>query len=72
MPAAHELALRIAANAPLALRYAKEGLRRARHGDLQELGTYVGNTLGYLFTTEDHREGALAFVEKREPVFRGR
>jgi enoyl-CoA hydratase/carnithine racemase len=72
MQAALELAGRIAANAPLALRYAKEGLRRARPGDIQALGAYVGNTLGYLFTTEDHREGALAFVEKREPVFRGR
>jgi enoyl-CoA hydratase/carnithine racemase len=72
MPTARELAARIAQNAPLALRYAKEGLRRARHGDIQALGAYVGNTLGYLFTTEDHREGALAFVEKREPVFRGR
>jgi len=72
LPAALELAGRIAQNAPLALRYAKEGLRRARHGDLDALGAYVGNTLGYLFGTEDHREGALAFVEKREPVFKGR
>jgi len=72
LPAARELAGRIAANAPLALRYAKEGLRRGRHGDVHELGAYVGQTLAYLFGTEDHREGALAFVEKREPVFKGR
>jgi enoyl-CoA hydratase/carnithine racemase len=72
LPAAQELAQRIAANAPLALRYMKEGLRRATYGDLDELGAYVGNTLAYLFTTEDHREGALSFVEKRAPVFKGR
>ena len=72
LPAARELAQRIAANAPLALRYMKEGLRRATYGDLADLGAYVGNTLAYLFTTEDHREGAMSFVEKRQPVFKGR
>lgn len=72
LAAARELAERIAANAPLALRYMKEGLRRATYGDLQELGAYVGATLGHLFTTEDHREGALSFVERRAPVFKGR
>ena len=72
LTAARELAARIAANAPLALRYMKEGLRRATYGDVHELGAYVGRTLGYLFTTEDHREGALSFVERRVPVFKGR
>ena len=28
--------------------------------------------LGILFQTEDHKEGATAFVEKREPVFKGK
>lgn len=72
LPAARELAGRIAANAPLALRYAKEGLRLGQREDLESLGAYVGNTLGTLFATEDHQEGARAFVEKREPVFTGR
>jgi enoyl-CoA hydratase/carnithine racemase len=72
LPAARQLASRIAANAPLALRYMKEGLRRATHGDPQELGAFVGSTLGLLFGTEDHREGAMAFVEKREPLFKGK
>lgn len=72
LAAARDLAGRIAANAPLALRYMKEGLRRAQRGDVHELGAYVGSTLATLFATEDHREGALAFVEKRQPVFRGR
>ena len=72
MPAARELAARIAKNPPIAMRYMKEGLRKALRGDVQEIGAYVGNSLAYLFTTEDHREGALSFVERREPVFRGR
>ena len=70
--AAHDLAGRIAANAPLALRYMKEGLRRATYGDVSDLCPYIGQTLAYLFTTEDHREGALSFVERRPPVFKGR
>lgn len=72
LPAAKALAAKIAANPPIAMRYMKEGLRRSRHASLEEMGAYVGQSLAYLFTTEDHREGALAFVERREPVFRGR
>jgi enoyl-CoA hydratase/carnithine racemase len=72
LPAARELAGRIAANPPLALRYMKEGLRRARAGDLDALGAYIGQTLAYLFTTEDHKEGVASFLEKRAPVFQGR
>ena len=72
MPTATALAQKIAANPPIAMRYMKEGLRRARHASMEEMGAYVGSSLAYLFTTEDHREGALSFVERREPVFKGR
>jgi enoyl-CoA hydratase/carnithine racemase len=72
LPAALGLAQKIAANPPIAMRYMKEGLRRARHATMAEMGEYIGNALAYLFTTEDHREGALSFVERREPAFRGR
>jgi enoyl-CoA hydratase/carnithine racemase len=66
------LARKIAANPPIAMRYMKEGLRKSVHASIQEMGEYVGNSLAYLFTTEDHKEGALSFVERREPIFRGR
>lgn len=72
MDAAGALARKIAANPPIAMRYMKEGLRKSIHADIWEMGAYVGSSLAYLFTTEDHREGALAFVERREPVFKGR
>ncbi len=72
MDAAMTMARKIAANPPIAMRYMKEGLRRSTYGDLNEIGAYVGSSLAYLFTTEDHREGALSFVERREPVFKGR
>jgi enoyl-CoA hydratase/carnithine racemase len=72
MTAAMELARKIAANPPIAMRYMKQGLRMTTYGDAREFGAYVTQALAYLFTTEDHREGALSFVEKREPYFKGR
>jgi enoyl-CoA hydratase/carnithine racemase len=72
MSAAGEVAAKIAANPPIAMRYMKEGLRKSRNASMEEMGAYVGSSLAYLFTTEDHREGALSFVERREPVFKGR
>lgn len=72
LPAAMEIARKIAANPPIAMRYMKEGLRKAVHASMEEMGAYIGSSLAYLFTTEDHREGALSFVERREPVFKGR
>ena len=54
------------------MRYMKEGLRKSRLASMDEMGAYIGSALAYLFTTEDHREGALSFVERREPVFKGR
>jgi enoyl-CoA hydratase/carnithine racemase len=75
MAEAGRLAARIAANPPLAVRYIKEGLRRAagrRPDDLAELSAFVGTGLSRLFQTEDHREAATAFMEKRAPTFVGR
>lgn len=70
--AAHQLAARIACNPPLAVRYLKEGLRRSFHGDYEETGNWVSQTLGVLFQTEDHKEGVASFLEKRQPEFKGR
>ena len=69
---AETLAQKIADNPPMAVRYLKEGLRRSFHGDYQDMGTWVSQTLGILFQTEDHREGVASFLEKRAPKFVGR
>jgi enoyl-CoA hydratase/carnithine racemase len=65
------MAARIAANPPLALRYMKEGLRRATYGDPREIGAWAIETIRRLMQTEDHKEGVASFLEKREPVFKG-
>ena len=75
LPAAHELAGRIAANPPQSVRYIKEGLRRAvgrAYTELPEVSSFVANGLAHLFTTADHKEAASAFLEKRVPRFTGR
>lgn len=69
---ARALAGRIAVNAPLALRYTKEALRRGFYGDPQELGSWITSVYGRLFATEDHREGVASFLEKRPAQFKGR
>ena len=71
MNTATVLAEKIAGNPPLAVRRIKEGVRRSLGYDVETIGEYITNSLGVLFQTEDHKEGAMAFVEKRQPVFKG-
>lgn len=70
--AAVELAERIAANAPLAVVATKQILRAARDWSEAEAWTEQRNLARTALKSEDAKEGARAFAEKRPPVWRGR
>lgn len=72
LPTALGLAETIAGNPPLAVQRLKAGLREALDPDWGRLGQWVAGSLTELFATDDHREGVRAFLEKREPRYRGR
>lgn len=71
LPATLQLASEIASNPPLAVQRLKQGLREALDPDWKSLGTWVSRNLAELFRTDDHREGVAAFLEKRQPNYRG-
>jgi enoyl-CoA hydratase/carnithine racemase len=72
MAAAEELARQVMANAPLAVRAAKESVLRGLDASLEE-GLRIENMFSRLIrTTEDSREGPRAFAEKRPARFQAR
>jgi enoyl-CoA hydratase len=67
-----ELAGRLAKNGPLALAASKEILQRQFDWSTEEMWEKQGAISGPVFASEDAKEGANAFKEKREPVWQGR
>jgi 2-(1,2-epoxy-1,2-dihydrophenyl)acetyl-CoA isomerase len=65
-------ARRLAAGPRIAYRYMKENLNRAVTGELGDCLDIEATHHIHAGLTEDHREAARAFVEKREPRFQGR
>ena len=72
LDAAVELARVMEKNAPLALIASKQIVKHAVDWTEEEGWAKQGEISGPVFVSEDAREGATAFAEKREPVWRGR
>jgi enoyl-CoA hydratase len=66
------LAGAIAANGPLGVRATKQLVRAAASLPQEEVWALQEEVQPGVFGSEDAREGATAFIEKRDPVWRGR
>ncbi|MGK2286382.1 crotonase/enoyl-CoA hydratase family protein [Pedomonas sp. V897] len=70
--AAMEIARTIAANGPLAVAASRKVLNESREWPEAEMFERQFKVTAPVFQSEDAREGATAFAEKRAPVWKGR
>ena len=66
------LAAKIATKSPIALRLAKEAVNAAYEMSLSDALAHERRLFYLLFASDDQKEGMAAFLEKREPDFKGR
>ena len=67
---ARKLADTIAANGPIAVRYAREAALKGRSMSMDDALWYEANLFGLISATADMKEGMQAFLEKRKAEFR--
>ena len=71
MAKAHEIATKIAANPPHAVRMAKRLLREGQTADLKNILELSAAMQALAHATSDNDEAINAFIEKRKPEFKG-
>ena len=69
---AKELAAKIAANGPLAVKVSKQIIKESRSWAMDERYEKQAQLIAPVFVSEDAREGAAAFAEKRAPNWKGK
>lgn len=69
---AKALAASIAANGPLAVRVSKQIMKESRGWAMEDRYNKQAQLIGPVFVSEDAREGAAAFAEKRAPNWKGK
>ncbi len=67
-----EIATRIADNAPLAVRQARQAIHKGQQMSLAEGMAFEIEAYNRLISTADRYEGVLAFNENRKPIFNGK
>jgi enoyl-CoA hydratase len=67
-----KLATEIAKQSPVAVKLAKEAVNNAFNSTLDEGLMFERKNFYLTFASEDQKEGMAAFVEKRNPVFKGK
>jgi enoyl-CoA hydratase/carnithine racemase len=71
IPHAEEILKQIAANAPIAVKFALEATNKGMQASQDEGLLLEASYFGLCAATEDKKEGTAAFIEKRAPQFRG-
>ncbi|KPP92895.1 crotonase/enoyl-CoA hydratase family protein [Erythrobacter sp. HL-111] len=72
LDAAKALAAKIAANGPLAVKVSKQVMKESRGWAMEDRYKKQGDLIAPVFVSEDAREGAAAFAEKRKPNWKGK
>ncbi|HEX74953.1 MAG TPA: crotonase [Dehalococcoidia bacterium] len=67
-----ELAKTIVSKSPIIIKLLKRVINTGMHTNLPDGLSYEKSTFSLCFATEDHSEGMAAFLEKREPEFKGK
>ncbi|EAR65419.1 enoyl-CoA hydratase [Bacillus sp. NRRL B-14911] len=69
---AFNMAKKIARKSPIALKAAIELLSHSKHAEFYNGVEKEAELFGKVFASEDGQEGISAFIEKREPAFKGK